>query len=129
MTGLHWVRLDSNIASHDKILSLLEQRDGAKAAWSYVCGLGHSGGHGTDGLITFHALPFIHCTKRYAEMLVEVGLWEPHPLGWTMPNWSARQETTMVTDAKRQAQSAGAHKANCLRWHGPDCGCWKDRIT
>jgi hypothetical protein len=127
--GLHWVRLDSNIASHDKILRLLEMKDGTKAAWAYVCGLGHCGGHGSDGLITFQSLPFIHCTKRHAEMLVEVGLWQPVPLGWQVPNWATRQESSGITDAKRIAQSVGAHKANCQRWHGMDCGCWKEHVA
>lgn len=127
--GLQWVRLDSNIATHDKVLALLDMRDGHKAAWMYVCSLGHCGGHGTNGLVTFRSLPFIHGTKRLAEMLVEVSLWHPDPEGWRIPNWAVRQETTEVTDSKRKAQSAAAHKVNCVRWHGPDCHCWKERVT
>jgi len=71
MPGLPWVRLDSNIASHDKILSLLGERDGVKAAFMYVCGLGYCGGHGTDGLIRYGALPFIHGIRRLAELRVK----------------------------------------------------------
>jgi hypothetical protein len=55
MAGLPWVRLDSNLATHDKILALLSDRtaprgDRYQAAWSYTCSMGYAGGHGTDGL-------------------------------------------------------------------------------
>jgi hypothetical protein len=122
--ALPWVRLDSNIASHDKILSLLEQRDGVKAAWLYVCALGYCGGHGTDGLIKFAALPFIHGNKRLAGLLVEHHLWYPDQQGWRIPKWAERQELSLVTEQKRAAQSAGGRKGNCIKWHGQDCGCW-----
>ena len=124
MAGLPWVRLDSNIASHDKILALLEERDGVKAAWVYVCSLGYCGGHGTDGFIPFGALPFVHGTRRLAEMLVSQGLWKPEPRGWRIPNWAERQQTSDATETIRAAQAAGARKANCVRWHGDKCGCW-----
>lgn len=123
--GLPWVRLDSNIASHDKILALLQQRNGAAAAFSYVCSLGYAGGNGTDGRIPFAALPFIHATKRHAEMLVDVGLWDPHPAGWMVRNYGDRQQLAVVSEAIRAGQSRGALKANCTRWHGPDCKCWE----
>jgi hypothetical protein len=125
VNGLPWVRLDSNIASHDKILALLAERDGVKAAWMYVCSLGYCGGHGTDGLINFASLPFIHGTKRLAAMLVEHDLWTPDPQGWRIPKWSDRQQSTGATEQIRAAQAAGARKANCVRWHGPGCGCWQ----
>jgi len=126
--ALPWVRLDSNIASHDKITALLmaEPRHGWRAAFVYVCSLGHCGGHGTDGLVAFSSLPFIHADKRSAELLVQHGLWEPDPLGWRLPNWSRRQETAVTSAKKRLAQSMGALKANCVRWHGAGCGCWND---
>jgi hypothetical protein len=28
----------------------------------------------------------------------------------------------------RQAQRLGAIKGNCIRRHGPDCGCWRDAV-
>lgn len=128
MSGLPWVRLDSNIASHDKILRLLDRRGGKAIAFVYVCSLGYAGGNGTDGLIPFAALPFIHGSKRDAEALVEVGLWEPHPFGWLIHNYAERQQVAATTAAIRAAQRKGALKANCTRWHGPDCRCW-DRPT
>lgn len=125
--GLPWVRLDSNIASHDKILALVAAHGqrGRAAGFVYCCSLGYSGGNGTDGFIPFTALPFVHATKKDAELLVSVGLWEPHPSGWTIRNYSDRQQMQSVSTAIRAAQSLGAQKANCVRWHGVDCKCWE----
>lgn len=127
--SLPWVRLDSNLASHDKILSLLDEKpkaDAYHAAFSYVCSLGYCGGHGTDGLVKFSAIPFVHGTKRTAELLVRHHLWLPDPEGWRIPNWDKRQQSEAATKAIRNAQRAGAIRANCARWHGKDCGCWEE---
>jgi hypothetical protein len=122
--ALPWVRLDANIGTHDKILALLAQRDGAKAFVLYVCGLGYAGGHSTDGRIPDHALPILHGNRRLAALLVDRGLWEYNGSGnsWVIHNWDHRQETSSITEARLLASK----KANCIRWHGKDCGCWKD---
>lgn len=124
--GLPWVRLDSNIATHDKILALLTRRNGRGIAFSYCCALAYSGGNGTDGHIPFAALPFIHATKKDVETMVEVGLLDPDPYGWTIRNWADRQQLTAVSESLRAGQRRGALKANCVRWHGPACGCWEN---
>jgi len=126
--ALPWVRLDSNLAAHDKILALTSEKPEAaayRAAFSYVCSLGYAGAHGTDGLISFSALPFIHGTKKTAQLLVKHFLWEPHPLGWQIRNFATRQQSAATTQAIKNAQRVGALKANCTRWHGPGCGCWE----
>lgn len=124
--SLPWVRLDSNIASHDKVVQLLSQRDGHKAFTLYVCGLGYAGGHATDGHIPRAALPFIHGTERLAIMLVEARLWQhTGAQGWRIHNWEQRQELAIVTAMKETGRKKASAKANCMRWHGPDCGCWK----
>ena len=53
--SLPWVRLDSNIASHDKVLRAVGDR-GKPAMAVYMFGLGWSGGHLTDGHIPAAAL-------------------------------------------------------------------------
>lgn len=128
---LPWVRLDSNIASHPKVLDLLSRPNGHKAFTLYVCSLGYAGGHGTDGEIPFTALPMLHGNRKLGEMLVEVALWEPTPKGWAIHNYADRQELEVISEAKRAAQRFGAQKANCGRWHGPNCwvkgvGCGKE---
>lgn len=126
--ALPWVRLDANIAGHDKILALLDETPSSLAyqsAFSYVCSLGYCGGHSTDGLVPFTALPFIHGNKRTAELLVKHFLWAPDPLGWKVPRWAERQPSEAVTRSVQNARRAAASKGNCVRWHGADCGCWE----
>jgi hypothetical protein len=76
--SLPWVRIDSNIASHDKILQLLADPSAKRwqAAFSYVCAIGWSGDHGTDGRVPAMALPFVHGTTATARLLVTYRLWE-----------------------------------------------------
>lgn len=126
--GLPWVRLDSNIGSHDKVLRLLA--DPSPKRWqaftSYVTALAWCGGHGTDGVIPKPALPMVHGTPATAKLLVTYGLWREFGVtGWTIHNYADRQQTSVVSEAKREAQSRAARKTNCIRYHGPTCGCWE----
>lgn len=128
--SLPWVRLDSHIASHDKILALLADPSPKRwqAAFSYTCALGWSGDHGTDGAIPVTALPFIHGNKVTARLLVTYRLWEEGLTGWQIPNFTSKQEMAAVTAGKREAQRVGGAKGNCIRHHGPDCGCWRELV-
>lgn len=123
--ALPWVRLDSHIASHDKILNLVADPSAKRwqAAFSYCCALGWSGDQGTDGHIPRIALPFVHGTTTTARLLVKYSLWDEHLTGWTIRNFAERQQTTAVTAAKQDARRIAAEKANCKRWHGDLC--WK----
>ena len=123
--SLPWVRLDTNLAGHDKILELTAEKDGYRAAFSYVCSIGYAGGNGTDGLITFATLPFIHGNKRTAELCVKHFLWAPDPLGWLIVNFEKRQQSAAVTRQISNARRVAANKGNCVRWHGPNCKCWE----
>ena len=125
--GLPWVRLDANIATHDKILALLS--DPSTLRWqamsSYMFALGWSGSHGTDGMVPKAALVFVHGNAKTARLLEKYGLWVECPGGWRIKNYADRQQLSVVAEAKSAAQRAGAAKGNCIRHHGPDCGCWK----
>lgn len=120
---LPWVRLDSHIGSHDKILNLLSDPSPKRwqAAFSYVCALGWSGDQGTDGAVPTVALGFVHGTSTTARLLVKYRLWEEALTGWTIVNYAERQELTVITAAKREGRRIAAEKANCARWHGPKC--------
>lgn len=122
---LPWVRLDSHIGSHDKILNLLADPSPKRwqAAFSYVCALGWAGDQGTDGHIPTVALAFVHGTTTTARLLVKYRLWEEALTGWTIVNFLERQELAAVTAGKREASRVAGQKANCVRWHGP--ACWK----
>jgi hypothetical protein len=127
--ALPWVRLDSSIASHDKILALLSDPSPKRwqAAASYMFALGWSGVNGTDGVVPKAALMFVHGNADTARLLVKHRLWKEAETGtgWEIPNYADRQELTMVTEARRAAASLAGKKAACVRHHGPDCGCWK----
>jgi hypothetical protein len=124
---LPWVRLDANIASHDKILYLLAQRDGSKAFVLYVCALGYAGGHGTDGHIPAYALPVIHGSAKLARLLVDCRLWTHNgDGGYVIRNWEQRQQSAATTEWVSEQQSRGGRKGNCIRHHGPRCGCWQN---
>lgn len=124
--GLPWVRLDTNIFSHDKVLWLLAQRDGWRAFGVYTFAMAYAGGHGTDGFIAKHVLAAIHGTPKIAESLVEAGLWEYAEGGYQIRNWGERQEMTLVAELKRQNKRIAGAKSQCVQRHGPTCNCWKD---
>lgn len=124
--SLPWVRLDSNIASHDKTLAALGMRGGKGSLAVYMFALAWSGGHSTDGHIPAAALPMLHGTPADAATLVRVGLWDECPEGgWNIHNYAQRQELALVTEVKRRSQRLAALRTNCQRWHGPECGCWQ----
>jgi hypothetical protein len=68
----------------------------------------------------------VHGTTGTARLLVKYRLWEEALTGYRIKNYEERQELSIVSEAKRAAQAAGARKANCHRWHGPECNCWKE---
>ncbi|MGC0144448.1 hypothetical protein [Pseudactinotalea sp. Z1732] len=127
--ALQWARLDTNIASHDKILDLLGYEDGRAIAFSYICCIAYSVGNGTDGHIPFAALPFVHASKRDMETMVDAGLVDPNPKGWTVRNFADRQQVSAVATQIHQDKKRASAKGNCVRHHGADCGCWKARIA
>jgi hypothetical protein len=131
--SLPWVRIDSHIGSHDKILALLADPSAKKwqAAFSYVCAIGWSGDQGTNGKVPKVALNFVHGDTKTARLLVIYRLWEETLNGWKIVNFDARQETVESADSKRKAREMASQKANCIRWHGVDCwnkqkGCTHD---
>lgn len=128
--GLQWVRLDCNIAAHDKMLHLLSDPSPKRwqAAASYMFSLGWSAGAGQDGKVPNAALAMVHGTTATARLLVKYGLWHEVTAGYQIHNFEHRQELSIVSAAKKAAQSAGALKANCRRFHGPECGCWREQI-
>jgi len=129
--ALPWVRLDSNIASHDKIVYLLSDPSPKRwqAAAMYMFALGWSGGQGTDGFVPSAALPMVHGSALCARLLVKYHLWDEAMTGFQIHNFDQRQELSIIFEAKRAAQRAGALKGNCIRYHGKDCGCWRQELS
>jgi hypothetical protein len=123
--ALPWVRLDSSIASHDKILSLIG--DPSPARWqavaSYMFALGWSGLQETDGRIPVAALPFVHGNAKTARLLVKHRLWIEAVTGFQIVNYGSRQQLSSASEAKVAQLALASLKANCVRWHGDSC--WK----
>ena len=118
MAGLPWMRVDTNLPTHDKVLELVGVgARGKAAAFVYVCGLAYSVGHGTDGFVRRAALPFIHGTAGDVRLLVDARLWIPVDGGWTISNFGTRQVVGSST-AAAQAERTEKARANAnARWH------------
>ena len=123
--GYPWARLDANIAHHDKICWLKTQRGGWKAISVYLFSIGWAVGQGTDGHIPTHMAPSLDADKTTIALLTTANLWEPSTGGWHIRNFEERQEVSMIREGKERMRQVASLKANCIRWHGPTCGCWK----
>ena len=112
--GLPWVRLDTAFPMNPKILALVREKDGYRAAFVFVTGLSHCGAQGSDGFISREALPFIHGRDVDAERLVTHALWIPQPGGWLIPDWDQFQQSTEESQLRRKRAQALAEQ----RWAG-----------
>ena len=131
--ALPWVRTDSNIASHDKILAL--KSDPSSKKWQamavYMMSYAWSGGQGTDGFIPKYALEQIHGTVQIARLLEKYGFWDEGSNGWWVHNFAERQQLTSDTKTPeeiKKSQQAGGKKGNCIKYHGRNCGCWMEAV-
>jgi hypothetical protein len=110
--SLPWIRFDTSLPDHPKVLALLEMKDGHRAAFVYCCALAYAGKHGTDGFIPREAISRINGRVADAERLVDVGLLDAIPGGWTVNGWAEKQESTEETQQRR----ARAQAAAAARW-------------
>lgn len=120
--------MDTNIGSHDKVEGLLSDPSAKKwqAFTSYTIAIAWSGGAGTDGHVPKWSLNTVKGTEVTARLLVKYRLWEEATAGWQIVNFQERQELTIVTEMKRTGRKLSSAKANCVRHHGKDCGCWQN---
>ena len=110
---LPWVRLDTAMPDHPKIIDLVDgHREGRAAAFVWVCSLAYAGKHGTDGFIPKGALQRINGRQSDAKLLVTVGLWKDEGVGWTINGWAEFQESNEET----QKRADKARKAAFARW-------------
>lgn len=121
MAALSWIRADTNVNTHDKILELVGVGSRGKAAgFVYWMSLTYSGGHETDGLIKKAVLPFIHGTSADARLLVEARLWVPVDGGWQIVNYGNRNVVgamqQAIADSLAEGRSASGKKGAEARW-------------
>jgi hypothetical protein len=111
---LPWVRLDTTFPTNPKLLSLLQEKDGHRAALVYICSLSYSGAHGCDGFVSREALIFIHGRLIDATRLCRHGFWAEQPGGWLINGWAEFQESSEETQRRRKRAQAAA----AARWDG-----------
>ena len=113
MSTLRWVRIDTALPRNMKILALVNQKDGHRAAFVYICSLAYCGEQGTDGFVAREALVVLHGRAQDAKRLVDVGLWFAEPGGWRIKDWAEYQPST----AEMAERSNRARAAAAARWH------------
>lgn len=111
--GLPWVRLDTQWPHNPKFLMLAEDKKW-RAISVYMAGLAYCGGQGTDGFIPYYAISVVHGTKKEANELIAVALWQPCDGGWQINDWSDYQ----FTSEQNERRSKKARDAAMVRWHG-----------
>jgi len=126
--GLQWFRMDCAFPRNPKILAVLAERDGYRAALVWAGSIGYSAENGLDGFVPTMALQFIHGRPREAELLCKHRLWHAARggIGWTINDYAEFQPSNGETQARAERARQASRKANCVRWHGEDCGCWRD---
>lgn len=119
---LTWYRSDTSFSSHDKVLELVETHGakGKAAGFVYLCALGHSVGHGTDGLVKRTSLRALHGTPADAALLVQTGFWEVSEEGWHIVNFGTRQVVGATQQVIHDSKSAAGKKGSDARWGDGD---------
>ena len=136
---LPWVRLDTSMPDHPKVIDLCDRGDaGMAAAFVWVCSITYSGKHGTDGHIPRGVLSRLNGKAKHAALLVEARLWDVAEKGWRIHGWEEYQRMAIDFDemfppparsngGKARAasmtaeeRSASAKRAADARWNGGD---------
>ena len=110
--ALPWVRLDTAMPDNPKLLDLLREKDGHRAAFVWICCLTYAGKHGTDGFIPRNAAPFVHGRSTDFSRLCTANLLNEVAGGWEIPGWDEFQESSDETKQRRER----AQRAARARW-------------
>jgi len=117
-----WARVDDKL--HSSIKWRMASRS-ARALW--VTSLSWCMDQLTDGHVPTEMLRVLDGTKRDANDLVRVGLWEAAEGGYVFHDWADYQPDAASIKAKQAAESTGGREGNHKRWHVarnitvPDC--------
>jgi hypothetical protein len=103
-----YIRVDIGFWDHPKSVAA-----GADGRNLFLCALGWSRGQLTDGAIPGTQLPLlafktglsIDAAAAAADKLVEVGMWDREPDGWTVHDFAEHQLTREDIDKVREAWS------------------------
>lgn len=91
-----WFKVDDHLYSHPKWLAAPKT---ARALW--VTAGAWSAGQLKDGFVPSTALAILEGTKREAQILIDIGLWEEAPGGYRFHDWAQFQPTREAVMEKR----------------------------
>jgi len=126
-----YVPLDVEFATNDRILAA-----GPLASYLYVCSLAHAKRQGDrdgrEGFVNAGALRVLTIgfpgkPEKYAQALVDAGLWREIDGGWTIPAWLKHNKSAEQISADKQALKDKSLLGNHRRHHeakgekNPDC--------
>lgn len=110
--GLPWIRLDTAMPDNPKLLGLLTEKDGHRAAFVWISCLAYSGKHETAGFIPREAAPFCHGRTSDFRLLTTHRMLTENAGGWDIDGWSEFQKATETATERREH----ARKAAAARW-------------
>ena len=111
---MSWVKIDDHANEHRKQVAA-----GPAACWLWACGLMYANRQPTrDGFIPVGVVSmlFAGASKKLAEKLVEVGLWEATDGGYRVHDYHEYQPTQEETDERRIRRVERARKGAAARW-------------
>jgi hypothetical protein len=103
-----WIKLDDQLGYHPKHL-----RAGPIASWLWIVSLAHCNKYLTDGFISEAEIAkfgVVTNPKKWAERLVEVGLWHRENGGFRIHDYHAYQPTAAEVRTKREKDLARRHR-------------------
>jgi hypothetical protein len=110
--GLPWIRLDTDMPDHPKILGLLTEKNGRAIAFVWLCAMAYAGKHETDGFVPREAVSRINGTTTDMATLVRHGLLTECAGGWDIHGWNEYQ---VSSDESRERRERAKHAA-AVRW-------------
>ena len=112
-----WFRVDDSFHTHPKVLRI-PRKDRAPTVGLWALAGAWCADQLTDGHLGEHMLSEFASTKKYAEILVGVGLWEQTDAGYQFHNWSEWQPTREQVEAERTAARERMKKVRLRRSSG-----------
>ena len=99
-----WLRIDDGMMEHPKILGLSDRE--FRVHMNALCYTGRR----RDPHVPTQALPILQGTRKHANRLEDVGLWDRNGDGWVIHDWEDYQSAK--TGAERQSAWRRKHGSN-----------------
>ena len=116
--GLQWIRLDTAMPDNPKLLGLLTEKEGHRAAFVWVCCMAYAGKHETAGFIPREAVSRVNGRSADFARLVASDLLVESAGGWDIKGWDEFQ----LSDESAVARREKAKKAASMRWSKAKAG-------